>query len=273
MSSLDAGSLRYCFSSLGCPELDFNGVIALAREFKFPHVELRALENTVELPKLFQERFGSPEAFAKKVAGTGIGIASLDTSLKLMENNEAERQEFLAFLPWAEALGGVSLRAFDGKGETEEAGWDAAEKTMAWWEAERSKAGWKSTIIVETHDSAFTRESISRLMKMAPDSVGLLWDSHHTWKRGGEDPVELWGEVKQWTRHIHFKDSVSKPSARHPFTYVELGTGEFPLKALINTLAEAGFAGPMSLEWEKMWHPYLSPLKDALATGVTRGWW
>lgn len=29
----------------------------------------------------------------------------------------------------------------------------------------------------------------------------------------------------------------------------------------------------VSLEWEKLWHPYLAPLDDALTAAAQRQWW
>ena len=68
------------------------------------------------------------------------------------------------------------------------------------------------------------------------------------------------------------KDSISRPSARHPFTYVSPGDGEFPIAPLRAALA-AQFTGAVSLEWEKLWHPYLVPLDEALTIAAQRGWW
>jgi hypothetical protein len=33
------------------------------------------------------------------------------------------------------------------------------------------------------------------------------------------------------------------------------------------------FAGPVSLEWERLWHPYLPPLDVALACAEKNRWW
>jgi hypothetical protein len=42
---------------------------------------------------------------------------------------------------------------------------------------------------------------------------------------------------------------------------------------LVAELKAAEFSGPVSLEWERMWHPYLPPLDEALAVAAARGWW
>jgi hypothetical protein len=35
----------------------------------------------------------------------------------------------------------------------------------------------------------------------------------------------------------------------------------------------SGYAGAVSLEWERQWHPELPPLADALRSAAARSWW
>ena len=81
------------------------------------------------------------------------------------------------------------------------------------------------------------------------------------------------GAIRPAVVHVHVKDSISVPSAKHPFTYVLPGDGDFPIRPLLTALEADRFAGPVSLEWEKVWHPYLPPLEHALWTAGERGWW
>ena len=57
------------------------------------------------------------------------------------------------------------------------------------------------------------------MRRLAPP-LRLIWDSHHTWRLGGESLKFTWEHLGPGLRHVHVKDSVDKPSARHPFTYV-----------------------------------------------------
>lgn len=102
--------------------------------------------------------------------------------------------------------------------------------------------------------------------------VHLLWDTHHTWKKGGEDPISTWQKIGSHVVHAHVKDSVSIPTEKYPFTYVLPGAGEFPMATLRAKLAEE-FSGAISLEWEKLWYPDLAPLDVVLASAADRGWW
>ena len=45
-----------------------------------------------------------------------------------------------------------------------------------------------------------------------------------------------------------------------------------PLAELVTLLRAEQFDGFISLEWEKLWHPYLPPLRDALVRLQQRNW-
>jgi sugar phosphate isomerase/epimerase len=257
------------FSTLGCPELRLDAALALGRRHGLDAVELRTLSGTTDLPALFAREHGTPAALAAHVAAAGARVASLDTSFRLADPQPADWDALLAFGPWAEALGVRWLRVFDGGAPDR----PPAPLVASWerWRAHRAAAGWRCDLMVETHDSLFTAAAIRAFRAQAPDAA-ILWDSHHTWKKGGEDPVVTWRGIRDAVVHVHVKDSVSRPTDRHPFTYVLPGAGEFPMTPLRAVLA-AGFGGIVSLEWERQWHPYLAPVDDALAAAAARGWW
>lgn len=265
-------SFPRCFSTLGCPEFSLAETFALARRHGLDAVELRALGGTIALPEYFAREFGSPAALAARVRGEKIRVAALDASLRLADATAAERAELLAFAPWAEALGAPRLRVFDGGHAGDAAEIAAMAATADWWRGERRARGWRCQLMVETHDALRTADRILAFAAAAPD-VGVLWDTHHTWKKGGEDPVATWRAVRAHVVHAHVKDSVSVASEKHPFTYVPPGDGEFPMAPLVAALRADGFAGHVSLEWEKLWHPYLAPLDTALAVAGERAWW
>jgi sugar phosphate isomerase/epimerase len=259
------------FSTLGCPELSLDEAFALARAHRLDCVELRALAGTIELPAYFKEKYVTPVAFAERLRASDVRVAALDTSLRLIGGSDEDREALLRFVPWAEAAGIARLRVFDGGKTGDEAELAEAAAAMAWWRELRAQNGWRVDLMVETHDSLFTAAAIGRFLALAP-GAGILWDTHHTWKRGGEDPLVTWRAIRDAVVHVHVKDSVSKPSEKHPFTYVLPGDGEFPMAPLRAAFAE-GFSGTVSVEWERMWHPYLAPLDDVLRAAGERAWW
>ncbi len=259
------------FSTLGCPELTLEQVLELAHKHQVRAVELRSLAGTMELPAYLAKTCGTPEKLAARLRGEPVKFIAFGTSLKAIGGTAADREAFLQFVPWAEALGVPRLRVFDGGKDAGVADLAEAAATVKWWRELRAKNGWKTDLMVETHDTLFTAEKIKRFVAAVPDT-SILWDTHHTWKKGGEDPVVTWRAVGPHVAHIHVKDSISQSSAKHPYTYVLPGDGEFPM-APLRAVLRAEYAGPVSLEWEKVWHPYLAPLDEALTASARRSWW
>lgn len=262
---------RRSISTLGCPEYSLEEVLALAERHRLDAVEVRALANTIDVPAVLAAAYGTPAKLATRLQSAPAPIVSLDTSLKLADNRQADRDAFLQFLPWAEACGVPWLRVFDGGKQADAATHRAMADTVAWWRAERRKHGWRADIMIETHDALCTTAAIRQFLALAPGTA-ILWDSQHTWRNGGEEPLATWREIRPHVVHIHVKDSISKPSDRHPFSYVLPGDGEFAMAPLRAEL-QAGFTGCVSLEWEKLWHSYLAPLDDALTAAAKRNWW
>lgn len=258
------------FSTLGCPDLTLAQVLVLAHAQRCDAVELRILAGNLDLPAYLQATHGTPEALAATLVGEPVRIASLDTSLRLVENKPQDREAFLAFVPWAEALGVPHLRVFDGGRTADAAERDEAAATLRWWRELRAARGWKVDMAIETHDSLFTAEKIERFLQLCPDAK-ILWDAHHTWRQGGEDPVATWRRIGRHVPHIHVKDSVSRPSGKMPYTYVLPGEGDFPAAPLFEVLRRE-FGGVVSLEWERHWHSTLPPLEAALQAAKKNGW-
>ncbi len=260
------------FSTLGCADLAWEDILALARRHGLDRIELRAVAGTTDLPAWLAARFGTPAAWHAELDARGIAVCAFGTSFRLLDGKAEDRAALLAHAPWAEAAGVPWLRVFDG-GQTGDAAELAhAAETFAWWREQRRRHGWKTDLMVETHDALVTTPRLEAFFAAVPDAA-LLWDCHHTWKKGGEDPVATWRAVRARTVHIHVKDSVSRPGARHPFTYVPPGEGEFPMPGLLAALRDTRYAGPLSLEWERLWHPYLPDLDTALRLAAERAWW
>ena len=273
MTAIASRTFTRAFSTLGCAELPLEKILDLARHHRIPAVELRALDGTIEIAERLEKLFRLPEDFAACISGGTVNICSLDTSLRLSDNTEADRAALLRFVPWAEAAGIPRLRVFDGAGLNEESGFTRALDTLAWWRHIRAAQGWTVDLMVETHSSLLRTPLILRFLENAPAGTALLWDSHHTWKIGGESPTDTWRAIGAHVVHIHVKDSVSKPDGANAHTYVPCGQGEFPMAALLDDLSRDAYAGIVSLEWERLWHPEIPSLEESLSSAEIHQWW
>ena len=230
--------LKFSFSSLGCPELNLPEIVALAKVNGINELELRTIDDRVDLPAVFRDQYGSPSALKAYLDSEGMRVTALDTSLKLVGGTREDRSAFLEFILWAEVLETPYLRVFDGgpvAPDLSPEDLQTALETISWWRDLRKQNGWKVDIMVETHDCLTVSTAVAQLQDRLENPVPVLWDTHHTWKKG-EDPKDTWEIVKDSTVHIHIKDSISEPSARHPMTYVMPGDGEFPLDDTLKLL-------------------------------------
>jgi sugar phosphate isomerase/epimerase len=268
-----AAAFTRAFSTLGCAELCLEDILALADRHRIPAVELRAMEGTIDLTERLESRFSRPQDFANLIQGGGVRICSLDTSLRLSENTDTDRAALLRFVPWAEAAGIRRLRVFDGTGADQEPGFARALDTLVWWRDLRAARGWQIDLMVKTHSSLIRTPLIRRFLDAAPEGTAMLWDSHHTWKIGGESPADTWRAIGPHVVHIHVKDSVSRSDGHNAYTYVPCGQGEFPMARLLAGLSDDGYTGIVSLEWERLWHPEIPSLEESLSSATNHRWW
>jgi len=265
---LDTQPLHWGFSTLGCPELSFAEACELAAEFHLRPIELRSLWGRVDLPACMAQFGVTADKARSLLAHSNAFVPVAGSSFKLVGNNSNSRAEFLDYCEWAQSWGIPNVRVFGGGtwGQpVTEAEYNHAAETVDWWRRERNSRGWQLEMLLETHDSFSASAPCCELMKRLDNPLGIIWDSHHTWRLGEEKPATTWSRLGEWVRHVHVKDSIDKPSARHPYTYVLPGEGQAPLAEIVRVLREHDFSGIVSLEWERLWHPYLLPLRSALS--------
>ena len=123
------------------------------------------------------------------------------------------------------------------------------------------------TVIIESH-GAFTDSPalLEILQKADSPNVALLWDAHHTFVSGKEEPEDTVRQLGRYIRHTHLKDSVPAGNDRR---YVLTGTGDVPVKRQIAALVKIGYRGFFSFEWEKRWHPEIEEPEVAIAQYAT----
>src|SRR5215217_1624553 len=91
------------FSTLGCGDLGIDEVLAFARQRGIPAVELRTLGGTNDILAYLSRRFEHTDEFRTLIRGSGILVASLDTSVDAINASAADRDGLRRLLPWIEA--------------------------------------------------------------------------------------------------------------------------------------------------------------------------
>ena len=250
--------LPLAFSTLGCPAWEMSKILEFAQGNGFAAVELRGLMGNLDLPS--RPEF-APDRLAqskKQIADQGIKIACVSSSTELHEPDAAKREKGIAdairFIDLASALGAPSVRVFGNKldGPREE----IITRVASGMHQLGEYAGPRHvTVIIESHGDFVDSATLKQVLTRAESShVGLLWDAHHTYVDGHEQPEHTVAELGPWIRHTHLKDSVPAGKERK---YVLTGKGDVPVERQVQALRKIGYPGYYCFEWEKVWHPDL----------------
>ena len=276
--------LKISFSTLACPDWTWHDVVKLGSRYGYDGVEIRLLQRETDLLNIADLR---PHLWSKRqqdLKDSGFRVAGLASSVRFDANLESERAAQIEigrrYIEMCVALGGEFIRVF---GDVLPPEGDPARSGMIHQVADglatlaetADAAGIQ--ILLETHGDFSASPPCVEVMQLASHrSVGLVWDTHHPWRFHGEPLADTWNRLRPWTRHTHWKDSVtirdrvttaeataaahaaSQLMAGHQHAdYVLFRGGEFPAFECLKLLLTDGYSSWHSLEWEKMWHPEL----------------
>jgi sugar phosphate isomerase/epimerase len=93
--------------------------------------------------------------------------------------------------------------------------------------------------------------------------VGALWDFLHPY-RLGEAAQETAQQLNGHILHVHVKDGHRPEGQDTEWKLALLGEGDVPTLEMLAALRTTGYAGWLSVEWEKKWHPELAGPEVAL---------
>jgi len=258
--------LPLAFSTLGCPAWEWPKILEFAELHGFAAIELRGLMGSMDLPA--RPEF-APERIAqsrKEIAAHGLKIANIGSSSALHDADPAKHAQQLAdakrFIDLASALGSPYVRVFGNeiKGPKEE----VVARVAAGLHELGEYAGPRGvTVIIESHGDFVDSPTLKEVLTRADSPhAALLWDAHHTFADGHEQPEHTVQELGSWIRHTHLKDSVL---AGKEHKYVLTGRGDVPIQRQVQALQKIGYKGYFCFEWEKAWHPDLEDPEIAIA--------
>ncbi|GAB3815181.1 sugar phosphate isomerase/epimerase [Tessaracoccus terricola] len=273
----------FAASTLGVMDEDLPATVATMQRHGVRAVEIRSAEGAfVSTASSAAER----AAVRRRFTDAGIEVLSVASGVRLMA--EGEDQPALAALSaelqLAADLGAPFVRVFPGAPLADRAPFDEA-PTLAEPTDVADERGVRRLLAVideasrlgvspllETHDSHARGEDLARILTrldtVAPGHpVGAIWDVLHPWRVGEElsaTAVHLGRHITQGRGYVQIKDV---PSAAAPFPTPQ-GEGVIPGGSFLEQLDALGYAGPISLEWERFWEPTAVPLDEALAAAA-----
>jgi sugar phosphate isomerase/epimerase len=257
------------FSTLGCPAWEWKTILDQAAQHGFAAIEMRGLMGEMDLPKSPQFAGAKMKESLKDLAALGLKIAGLGASTNMHEPDAAKRagqmDEAKRFIELAHRLRAPYVRVFPNqlvKGEERKTTIDRIIAGLR--ELGDHAKGSGVTIIVESHGEFVTAAPLLEIIRGADHpNVAFLWDAHHTCV-AGEKPAETFKQLGRYVRHTHLKDSRAPKEGEKGRQYVLTGSGDVPVKETVKVLADGGYRGYYSFEWEKKWHPEIEEPEVAI---------
>ncbi len=248
------------FSTLGCPAWDWRKILDFAQQNGFAAVELRGIQGNMDLPSRPEFAPQHIDQCKKEVAERGLRISCVSSSANMHDTDPEKHGQQIAdakrFIDLAASLAVPYVRVFGNKivGTRDLAIKNVAQSLRTLGDYAGPKG---VTVLIESHGD-FTDSPTLRAIFEQADSphVALLWDAHHTFVSGKEDPAFTVSQLGKYIRHTHLKDSVRKREG-DDVQYVLTGRGQVPVKRQVEELVKIGYQGYYSFEWEKVWHPEL----------------
>ena len=278
VASLGAGSsaprgarLPIGFSTLGCPKWTFGQAVDFAATHGFAALELRGILDKMDLTQVPELTTGLAATKAV-LAAHDLSIDTLGASAEMHLVDPAKRaaamDEARRFIDLAQRLGAPYVRVFGNTfvpTETRDATLTRVASGLR--ELGGYAKGRSVTVLIESHGDFTDSPTLLDLMKRTDSpNVAILWDAHHTFVSGKEQPEDTVRQIGPYIRHTHLKDSIPAGNDRR---YVLTGTGEVPVKRQIAALAGIGYRGFYNFEWEKRWHPEIEEPEVAFAQYAT----
>jgi sugar phosphate isomerase/epimerase len=254
------------FSTLGCPGWEWSKILTFAQAHDFSAIELRGLQGHMDLPSRLEFQPDRIEQSKRDVAAHNLKIACVSSSAQLHDSDPEKHKQQIAdakrFVDLAVLLGSPNMRVFGNKIEGPKD--QVIERVAAGLSELGAYAGERGvTVIIESHGDFTDSPTLGEILTRADSPyIGLLWDAHHTFVEGKEDPAFTVQKLGKYMRHTHLKDSVPTPDGRH---YVLTGRGDVPVRKQVEVLEATGYTGCYTFEWEKVWHPDLEEPEIAIA--------
>lgn len=247
--------MKIAFSTLCCPNYDWEEIYSMAKDFGFDGIEVREIKDEIASSPFSVENC---QKTADKLNRLGIEIPCLATGscLKFADKREQNIAEIEKYIRVAKVIGAKYIRILadlnaEPEGEVDDNVILEELKALVPM-AEKMDV----TLLVETNGVyGDTKRLCNLLNAIASDHVGALWDVHHPYRYFGETPQTTLANLGAYIKHVHVKDSVCENSQ---VVYKMMGEGDVPIDDVMFSLRSINYEGYITLEWVKRWMPELT---------------
>jgi sugar phosphate isomerase/epimerase len=255
--------MQLTFSTLSCPAWTLDQIHGTAVENGYAGVELRGLQEHVDLRQSPAFQPPNRAAVRRQFAEAGIDIRCLGSSARFADSRhrDASLIEARDYVELAADLGCPMVRVFGGSPGPDDKDDGVARVAEALAELAPFAEAHSVAIVLETHDAFLAGERVAAVMsRVDHPAVGVVWDVCNV-VLIGESIAVTYPALKPYVRHVHVKDALVPGKEGGGETPCLLGEGDIPIREVIQILrADEKDLPPLALsvEWEKRWMPAIA---------------
>jgi sugar phosphate isomerase/epimerase len=256
--------MKFAFSTVACPQWDFQTIAANARQLGYDGVEIR-LQNTLPDPAQIRSTFAAAQ----------VEIAVLASSVALAGKRKADNQaavDLNRYIDTAQAIGCPVVRIF---GTCVHAGRSLVESAalLGQWllPLVEYAADHQVTLAIE---NAFPFRRASEIWAVLEavnhPALAVCWDLLAA-IQAGEPPAISVPVLNTRIQCVRVTDATIE---QNTVRYCKLGEGTLPVRKLLSRLQGIGYRGWVSLDWPKASIAQLAEPDEVLpdAIGKLRDW-
>jgi sugar phosphate isomerase/epimerase len=263
MTEVQPDRLTIACSTLACPEWSADEVVDRVSAMGYDAIEWRGgPEGHVRADWSASRRAD----LRRRVEDAGLTSLAVTSYTQFVSGDARARQDSIEHLErhleLAADLGAPYVRAFLGEVDDPAPTSEHLHRAIEGLSAALSTARAVGVdIAIEPHDD-FARAASLRpvLDRLDAGVVGVVWDVVNAWGMG-ELPRTGHDEIRGRIRYVQLKDA---RWADGEWQLTPIGEGQVPLLDAMRALAADGPLPPLSVEWERAWHPELAPADVAL---------
>jgi sugar phosphate isomerase/epimerase len=259
--------VKLAFSTLGCPNWNLEQIARAAHLYGYEAIELRAIGGELDLLSRPELQAGEIETTRSGLEEQGLTICCVDTSCRFDSPDEVERRENVELAvrhtDLAKSIGAPLIRIFPDKIQTGSTRDETRDNIASCLRevAELSPSGVQ--VGLETHGDFARGSFAAEIVRLADHpKVALIWDIANS-TAAGDSIEEAAHEVSPYLAHVHLRDARAVSGKEH-WLPVLAGTGDVSFSEAVKALDALGYAGFVSFEWEKYWHPEIEDPEVAL---------
>jgi sugar phosphate isomerase/epimerase len=262
--------MHFAFSTLACPDWDFETIVNRAKEYGYEGVEIRGFlnESILTSANVF---LTDPKKLRSLFKLAGIEIACLASSIAMTGKKKADARlanDCRKFIDTAAELGCDRVRIFDASVRPGQNRSSAAIALGDWLMPLGDYAGERNVCLVVENALSFkaSKELWLVLERISHPSIACCWDVFNA-ALIGETPYLSVPTLNSRIQYTQVKDAQLGPLGA---SYCKLGEGDVQVETFLQRLRGIGYEGWVTFEWEKAWLPGIAGPEESLPDAIKK---